>query len=209
MKIQLMIQTQIIARGIRDALVIKSFENVQRHLFVPVELQEHAYDDNPLPIGYGQTISQPYIVALMTEAAMLKKTDNVLDIGTGCGYAAAILSNLAEHVTTMEIIPELANQAKETLQTLGYSNVEVFHSDGSIGCPDRSPFDAILVAATAPTIPKPLLSQLAINGRLIIPVYFPDNEKLLRITRTDNTSYQQEILELVRFVPLKGQEGFK
>lgn len=203
-----MVKKQLWERGIRDERVLQSMSSVPRHLFVPLSLKTQAYDDTPLPIGYGQTISQPYMVALMAEAAQLKSSDIVLDIGTGSGYAAAVLSNLAKKVYSIELVSELAEEAKTRLKECGYSNVNVIQGDGSIGFKAYAPFDAILVAAGAPIVPHSLKEQLAINGRLIIPVGKELFQKLLRITRVDQNHYEEETLDSVRFVPLKGQEGW-
>ena len=203
-----MLETQLYPRGIRDKNVLESMATVPRHLFVPIALRERAYDDNPLPIGYDQTISQPYIVALMTEAAELKKTDIVLEIGAGCGYSAAVLSHLAKHVYSIEIVPELAKLAKRNIEKLNYKNITIIAGDGSIGLPEYGPFNAILVTAMAPTIPPSLKEQLALNGRLIIPVNNGITEELKKFIRLDKNTYQEESLGAVRFVPLKGHEGW-
>src|SRR5437667_4551589 len=165
-----MIEKQLRRRGINDAAVLAAMTAVPRHEFVPRELRAHAYDDLPLPIGGGQTISQPYIVAAMTAALRLQTTDRVLEIGTGCGYQAAVLSRLAKEVFTIERRPELASSASATLARLGYANAHVHCGDGTLGLPELAPFDAVLVAAAAPAVPKPLLARLAEGGRMILPL---------------------------------------
>src|SRR5258708_21792837 len=165
-----MIEKQLCGSGISDAAVLAAMTAVPRHEFVPEELRARAYEDLPLPIGSGQTISQPYIVAAMTAALRLQPGDRVLEIGTGCGYQAAVLSRLAKEVFTIERRPELASGASEKLARLGYSNAHVHCGDGTLGLAEFAPFDAILVAAAAPAVPKPLLAQLAEGGRMILPV---------------------------------------
>ena len=175
---------------------------VPRHLFVPPALEQQAYDDHPLPIGYGVTISQPYIVALMTQAAGIKPGQRVLEVGTGSGYQAAILATLTDEVYSIELIPELAQSAGERLARLGYGHVQVKSGDGYLGWPEFAPFDAIIVTAAAPEIPPALKDQLKDGGRLIIPVgptFGP--QYLLRLTRQGNT-FQEEMLSPVAFVPL-------
>src|SRR6266852_617036 len=164
-----MIEKQLRRRGINDAAVLAAMTAVPRHEFVAEELRSHAYDDLPLPIGGGQTISQPYIVAAMTTALHLRPTDRVLEIGTGCGYQAAVLSRLAKEVFTIERRPELASSASVKLARLGYTKAHVHCGDGTLGLAELAPFDAILVAAAAPAVPKPLLAQLAEGGRMILP----------------------------------------
>lgn len=165
-----MVREQIEARGVRDPRVLEAMRKVQRHLFVPEHLRNRAYDDTPLPIGYGATISQPYIVAYMTELLKPQKDDIVLEIGTGSGYQAAVLSLLVKHVYTIEIIPELARQAAERLKQLGYDNVTVKHGDGYQGWPEKAPFDRIIVTAAPRDVPKTLIEQLKPGGRLVAPV---------------------------------------
>ncbi len=204
-----MVDRQIIGRGINNRNVLQSLREIPRHLFVPEEIRSQSYDDNPLPIGKNQTISQPYIVAYMAEAAMITSTDKVLEIGTGCGYSAAVLSRLASQVYTIERIPELANDAKVRLHDLGYDNIHTFLSDGSIGLSEHAPFNAIIVTAGAPSVPHSLVQQLAPGGRMIIPVSKGHYEELLRITKTTDGEYESETLMDVRFVPLVGKEGYK
>src|SRR3989475_2091353 len=165
-----MIEKQLRGRGINDAAVLAAMASVPRHEFVPEEVRSHAYDDLPLPIGGGQTISQPYIVAAMTAALHLQPADRVLEIGTGCGYQAALLSRLAREVFSIERRPELASSAAAKLARLGYSNAHVHCGDGTLGLAELAPFDAILVAACAPAVPKPFLAKLAEGGRMILPV---------------------------------------
>ena len=165
-----MVREQILQRGIRDPRVLEAMRKVPRHLFVPPELRDRAYKDCPLPIGYGQTISQPYIVAFMTEAACLTPEAVVLEIGTGSGYQAAILAELARQVYSLERLAPLATRAQQTLAALGYRNVEVRQGDGYQGWPEHAPYDAILVTAAPPTLPTLLLDQLAVGGTLVVPV---------------------------------------
>lgn len=206
---QEMVQQQIAARGIRSRLVLKTMSKVPREAFLPERLQDFAYQDAPLPIAEGQTISQPYIVALMTEALALIGGERVLEIGTGSGYAAAVLAEIAEQVYSLERHAALANSARDTLKRLNYHNIEVIHSDGTLGWPNAAPYQGIIVAAGAPLVPIALKQQLAIGGRLVIPV--GDSERhqaLLRVTRTGPHDYQEEHLTDVRFVPLIGQAGW-
>ena len=165
-----MVETQIRARGIADAAVLRALERVPRHRFVPGEYQDDAYGDHPLPIGYGQTISQPYIVALMTQLLCLGSADRVLEIGTGCGYQTAVLAEIAGAVYSVEIVPELAAPAAARLQELGYTHVHTRQGDGYEGWPGHAPYEGIIVTAAAPEVPPPLLAQLADGGRLVIPV---------------------------------------
>lgn len=200
-----MVSGHITARGIKDRKVIEAMMSVPRHLFVPEKCISRAYDDNPLPIGYGQTISQPYIVAYMTEALTLDKKSTVLEIGTGSGYQAAILSPIVRQVYSIEIIPELANAAATRLKTLGYNNVEVGVGDGYYGWKKYAPFDAIIVTAAAGHIPPPLMEQLKNNGRMIIPVggsFLVQNLILINKDRDGNITTRN--LLPVRFVPLTG-----
>jgi protein-L-isoaspartate(D-aspartate) O-methyltransferase len=195
-----MVEEQIIARGISDSLVIDAMLSVERHLFVPAELMQFAYGDYPLPIGYEQTISQPYIVAIMTELLDVKKNDRVLEVGTGSGYQAAVLSLLADSVFTIEIIPELAYSAKKRLDSLGYKNVFVKTGDGYKGWKEHAPFDGIIVTCAPEKIPPLLLEQLATGGRMVIPVgsYY---QELILITK-DSTGISKESIIPVRFVPM-------
>ena len=203
----LMVDLQLARRGIRDPHVQQAFREVPREAFVPSGLEEFAYKDSPLPIGDGQTISQPYIVALTVEALRLSPGDRVLEIGTGSGYAAAILSRIAKEVYTVERLAELAEQARGRLFRLGYDNVFVHRGDGTLGWNEHAPYDAIAVAAGGPEIPKALLEQLAPGGRLVIPVGPEDVQVLVRITREDG-GFRREELSDVRFVPLIGEQGW-
>jgi protein-L-isoaspartate(D-aspartate) O-methyltransferase len=203
-----MVEKQLRRRGIRDVAVLAAMTAVPRHEFVANELRSHAYEDAPLPIGSGQTISQPYIVAAMTAALHLQLGDRVLEIGTGCGYQAAVLSRLAKEVFTIERRPELASAASRLLAQLDYSNVHVHCGDGTFGLPEIAPFDAILVAAAAPEIPKPLLAQLAERGRMIIPVGGADHQELQLVERHGD-AFPAKTLEGCRFVPLVGDHGWQ
>ncbi len=203
-----MISGQLQRRDITDPAVLAAFGRVQREAFVPQDELARAYDDGPLPIGFGQTISQPYVVAVMAQALRLRASDRVLEIGTGSGYAAAILSELAASVDTVERIEDLATAARDRLARLGYDRVSVHRGDGSLGWPPGAPYDAIAVACAAPVAPPSLLAQLAIGGRMVAPVGRDDDQQLVRITRTDATTFQTEALGDVRFVPLLGAEGF-
>jgi protein-L-isoaspartate(D-aspartate) O-methyltransferase len=198
-----MVDTQIKARGIKDLLVLKAMSRVKRHLFVPKHLWDTAYDDYPLPIGHGQTISQPYIVALMTELLELKGGEKVLEIGTGSGYQAAILADIAGEVFTIEIVENLALMAKERLNKLGYSNIHVKAGDGYKGWPEEAPFDVIILTAAPDHIPEPLLKQLKLNGLIVMPIgsYFQD---LYRIRKTKKGILKEKIVP-VRFVPMTGE----
>lgn len=203
-----MVETQLRRRGLTDAAVLAAMDVVPRHEFVPPEFRSRAYDDVPLPIGEAQTISQPYIVAAMSAALRLTGSERVLEIGTGCGYQAAILARVAKQVFTIEYHPALAASAAARLDRLGYSNVHVHCGDGTRGLPDFAPFDAILVAAAAPSVPAPLLPQLPEGGRIIIPVGDVENQELQLIERMGN-SVRTTILEPCRFVPLLGAYGWK
>jgi protein-L-isoaspartate(D-aspartate) O-methyltransferase len=204
-----MVEKAIVARGVRDELVLSAMRRVPREAFLPHQLREFAYTDSPLPIEEGQTISQPYIVAFMTEALALQGGERVLEIGTGSGYAAAILAEIAADVYTVERIGQLAEKAASTVADLGYDNVHVLHSDGTKGWPDHAPYDGIIVAAGGPTIPESLKAQLKIGGRLVIPVgRDPKIQELVRVTRLSENEYRSEDLADVRFVPLIGHEGW-
>lgn len=203
-----MLEKQLRLRGITDPGVLTAMAAVRREEFVPSEFRPRAYDDAPLPIGEGQTISQPYIVASMTAALRLTGNERVLEIGTGCGYQAAILSHLAKIVFTIESRSELASAAAARLERLGYANVHVHCGDGTLGLPELAPFDAILVAAAAPAVPEPLRAQLAEGGRLILPVGDTEDQELRFIERQGNT-FLTRTLEGCRFVPLVGFHGWK
>ena len=204
-----MVATQIEARGITDPLVLDAMRIVPRERFVPASLAKFAYDDGPLPIGHGQTISQPYIVAVMAQAAGLKPGARALEIGTGSGYGAAVLSRIAAEVYTVERVGALAAAARASLAKLGYANVHVLEGDGSLGWADHAPHDAIVVTAGGPRVPRTLLNQLAVGGRLVMPVGpVARHQRLVRVTRTDAHEYAYEDLEEVAFVPLIGAEGW-
>jgi protein-L-isoaspartate(D-aspartate) O-methyltransferase len=198
-----MVADDIMSRGIRDTAVLSAFLDVPREEFVDPELRDMAYADMPLSIGHGQTISQPYVVALTIEALGLTPNARVLEIGTGSGYAAAILSFLAREVVTIERVEALARSAKARLARLGYESVRVLHGDGALGVPEYAPYDGIAVAAGGTRVPEPLLRQLAVGGRLVIPVGpYDEGQTLLRITRTGPDEYVEYELGDVRFVPL-------
>ncbi|MFN3504936.1 MAG: protein-L-isoaspartate(D-aspartate) O-methyltransferase [Caldimicrobium sp.] len=204
-----MVETQIKNRGIRDEKVLQAMLKVPRHLFVEEALRDQAYGDFPLPIGEGQTISQPYIVALMTEALELKGTERVLEVGTGSGYQTAILAEIALWVYTIEKYPVLQERAKRILlNELGYKNITFKIGDGSLGWKEASPFDAIIVTAASPQVPPPLIDQLAEGGRIVIPVGDEYSQMLVKGVKKGGSLYQKT-LEPVRFVKLIGAYGFK
>jgi protein-L-isoaspartate(D-aspartate) O-methyltransferase len=202
-----MVEEQIIARGIHEPRLLTVMGSVPRHSFVPLDDLPWAYSDGPLPIGYGQTISQPYIVALMTELLELDPNDRVLEVGTGSGYQAAVLGMLATEVHTVEVIPELARQAEKTLGELGYMQVHVHTGDGSIGWPEAAPYSKILVAAAAPEVPQALFDQLGEGGRLVIPVGSRSLQQLEAWRRIGREFIRQVSLQ-VCFVPLRGKFGW-
>lgn len=204
-----MVREQIAGRGIRDPLVILAMQSVPREQFVHVNWKNDAYRDEPLPIASNQTISQPYMVAYMAEALELTKESRVLEIGTGSGYAAAVLGQIAKQVVTIERIETLATQAESRIEELGYMNVHVVHADGTLGWPDQAPYDAILVSAGGPCIPESLKSQLKVGGVMVIPVGpDPKQQRLARIRRISGSSFQTRYLAQVRFVPLIGHEAW-
>jgi protein-L-isoaspartate(D-aspartate) O-methyltransferase len=204
---EMMVEEGIVGWGITEPAVIEVMGKVQRHEFIPEEFLGQAYENHPLPIGYGQTISQPYIVALMTQALEVTEDDKVLEIGTGSGYQAAVLAELVDHVYTIEIVGPLAERAGETLDRLGYENATVHHSDGYFGWEEHAPFDAIIVTAAPDHIPQPLVDQLKIDGRLIIPVGPVGGfQTLWLVTRVSDDEVQTENLGGVRFVPLTREE---
>jgi protein-L-isoaspartate(D-aspartate) O-methyltransferase len=204
-----MVARDIAARGVRDELVLEAMGKVPRELFLPKNLREFAYEDSPLPIEGEQTISQPYIVAFMAEALMLEGGEKVLEIGAGSGYAAAVLSEIAANVYTVERLASLAKNAAATLADLGYDNVHVLHGDGTRGWPEHAPYDAIVVAAGGPQVPESLKEQLKIGGRLVIPVGADQrSQELIRVTRVSANEYRSEDIADVRFVPLIGEEGW-
>jgi len=207
-----MVKIQIIGRGIKDERVIEAMLKVPRHLFVPKEMREHSYADTPLPIGEGQTISQPYIVALMTELLRIGPQSKVLEIGTGSGYQTAILAEIAKEVYTVEIVGSLHRRAVEILRSLGYTNVHVRCGDGYFGWEEHAPYDGIMVTAAPKKIPEPLIKQLKVGGRLVIPVgeFYQD---LIVVTKTERGTIQESVTG-VRFVPMTGEaerepEGMK
>ncbi len=203
-----MVERQISARGVTDALVLRAMRHVPREQFVPLELRDRAYADGPLPIGEGQTISQPFIVASMIESLRLCSDDRVLEVGVGSGYAAAVIAEIADEVYGIERREALARTASERLERLGYGNVHIRHGDGTRGWPEKAPFDAIVVAAAGPKIPEALKQQLESGGRMVIPVGSSTfDQSLIRLTRTDH-GFREERLEAVRFVPLVGEEGW-
>jgi protein-L-isoaspartate(D-aspartate) O-methyltransferase len=205
-----MVERHLVARGIHDPAVLEAMRTVPREAFIAAELAEFAYEDAPLPIESGQTISQPYIVAAMTAALELQPSDRVLEVGTGSGYAAAVLSRIAREVYTVERHEELARAAARRLETLGYENVRVQHGDGTLGWAEHAPYDAIVVAAGGPDVPKALLDQLAVGGRLVIPIGpTPREQELVRVRRRQDGTHMRENLGPVRFVPLIGAEGWK
>jgi len=203
-----MVERQIRQRGIRSSRVLDAISSVPRHLFVPPHLLANAYRDEPLPIGEGQTISQPFMVAAMAEALSLEGSERVLEVGAGSGYQAALLSLLAREVIAVESQPNLAAAARERLAQLGYSNVRIVEGDGSLGWPSDAPYEAILVTAAAPAIPPPLIEQLAEGGRLVIPVGSVKDQELLSVTIIGGKATQQSLFAC-RFVPLLGRYGWQ
>ncbi len=204
-----MVERTIAARGIVDNRVLAAMRTVRRERFVPLELEEFAYSDRPLPIGSSQTISQPYIVALMAQAAEIAPSDRVFEVGTGSGYGAAVLALLGAEVWTIERHESLAATARQVLRSEGFDNVHVVVGDGTLGWPDQAPFDAIVVTASGPSIPEALSEQLAEGGRLILPTGADDHgQSLLRVRRLEG-DFRSEDLGLVRFVRLIGAQGWK
>ncbi len=197
-----MVATQIEKRGVRDATVLAALRTVPRHLFVPDDVRDQAYEDRPLSIGHAQTISQPYVVAAMSEALQLEAGDRVLEIGTGSGYQAAVLAEIASEVFSVELVPALAQEAAARLRSLCYRNVHVRVSDGALGWPEEAPFDGIVVTCGAPEVPPELLKQLAPGRRLVIPVGAPgDVMDLLVLEKDADGSFRRRVLMPVRFVP--------
>jgi protein-L-isoaspartate(D-aspartate) O-methyltransferase len=202
-----MVEEQIRARGVRDPRVLAAMSKVPRHLFVDEALRDHAYQDKALPIGEKQTISQPYMVAAMSEALELRPQDRVLEIGTGCGYQTAVLAELAETVFSIERIPAFAQRARRLLESLGYYNVLVQTGDGTIGWNEHAPFDAIVVTAGAPQAPRPLTDQLKSGGRLVLPMGDEQTQTLVRLRKTE--ALEKETLGECRFVKLIGRHGWE
>jgi len=198
-----MVRKQIEARGVKDSLVLQAMRKVPRHLFLPSDQQRYAYDDSPFSIGYGQTISQPFIVAYMTELLNLQKHHRVLEIGTGSGYQTAILAEIVEEVNSIEIVPELKERAESLLKELAYTNLNIRVSDGYYGWPEKGPFDGILVAAAPALAPEPLLVQLADGGRMVIPV--GESSQYLEVYFRDGDQIRKEQNISVRFVPMTGK----
>ena len=204
-----MVERQLRARGIGDERLLAAFADVPRERFVAPELAPHAYSDGPLPIGHGQTISQPYIVALMIEAAAIAPSDKVLEVGAGSGYAAAILGRLARSVIAVERLTALADEARRRLAALGFDTIRVVEGDGTLGYPEEAPFDAILAAASGRDVPESLVAQLAPGGRLVMPLGAPGAiQHLIVVTRDEDGSLRRQDLGAVRFVPLIGAEGW-
>ncbi len=198
-----MVRDQIVSRGISDQLTLKAMQKVPRHLFVPAEYVSRAYNDSPLPIGHGQTISQPFIVAYMTEVVKPTSRKKALEIGTGSGYQAAVLAEIVKEVYSIEIVPELAKESAALLGKLGYENISCKYGDGYQGWKEHAPFDIIVVTAAAPEIPQPLIDQLAENGRLVIPVGPPSSIQELILVEKKNGKTVEKRLTLVRFVPFR------
>ena len=203
-----MVQEQLVSRGIRDTRVLGVMARVPRHLFLESELRDQAYEDHPLPIGANQTISQPYMVALMAEALELKGTERVFEVGTGSGYLAAVLSELCAEVYSVETVEKLASKARNLLTSLGYRNVSVLMGDGTLGWEEHSPYDAVVISAAAPCIPRPLLEQLKTAGYLVFPMGEKELQTLVRI-RKDKAGIREEYLGECQFVKLKGQYGWE
>jgi protein-L-isoaspartate(D-aspartate) O-methyltransferase len=204
-----MVEEQVIDRGVTDPRVLAAMLKVPRHKFVEEALAGKAYQDAPLPIGEKQTISQPYMVAVMSEALMLDGSERVLEVGTGSGYQAAVLALLADRVFSLERIPSLARRARKVLDDNGFSKVNIRLADGTVGWQDMAPFDGIIVTAGAPKVPQEYLDQLSLGGRLIIPVGDRESQVLMRITRVGEAEYEEEKMLGCRFVPLIGNKGWK
>ena len=200
---QKMVRSQIMDRGVTNNSVLTAMSKVPRHLFVPKDYADEAYNDYPLPIGYGQTISQPYIVAYMTEVLKPGRKMKALEIGTGSGYQAAVLAEIVEKVYTIEIVPELVKESSERLKKLGYKNIICKYGDGYLGWPEYAPFDIIIVTAAAENIPQPLIEQLSERGRLVIPVGTPHGVQELLLLEKKDGKIERKRLTFVRFVPFK------
>ena len=204
-----MVQRQVRARGVRDEAILNALREVPREVFVPDRYKAAAYDDSPLPIPAGQTISQPYVVSLMIRALRLDPDDKVLEVGSGSGYAAAILSRIVDEVHAVERHEELVQYARQRLAQIEYENVHVHHADGTMGWPPAAPYQGIMVSASGPRVPQSLEEQLAIGGRLVMPVGRARGlQTLIRLTRVDEDEYEEKDLGGVRFVPLIGEEGW-
>jgi len=204
-----MVERQLLRRGITEPIILDAFRQVPRELFVSDQYAHLAYGDHPLPIEAEQTISQPYIVALMMQAAAIKAGDKVLEVGSGSGYAAAVIGRIAARVIGIERQHELVEVARERLERLGYDNIDILEGDGTKGCPDEAPFDAILAAASGSHVPEPLLGQLAPGGRIVMPIGDPGAvQELVKVTKQEDGILRQENLGAVRFVPLIGEEGW-
>ena len=203
-----MVDRQLKVRGVTDPNVLRAFLSVPRHKFVPAEYVRQAYEDHPIPIGEDQTISQPYIVALMVSQAQLQGHERVLEVGTGSGYQAAILAQLALEVYTVERLPRLLRQAADRLAELGYTNVHLSAGNGSLGWPEHAPYDAILVAAAAPDVPSSLVAQLAEGGRMILPTGPPEAQMLIKVEKRQGELFRTQIAGCM-FVPLIGREGWR
>jgi protein-L-isoaspartate(D-aspartate) O-methyltransferase len=202
-----MVEHQLRRRGIDDERVLDAMANVPRELFVPPAARDLAYEDGALPIGHGQTVSQPYVVGTICSLLSLEGTENMLDVGTGSGYQAAVLAELAAEVTSIERVPELVQLARENLTTAGYGDVDVRLGDGSLGVPEKAPFDAVAVAAAAPSVPEALYAQLRLGGRLVLPKGSRWGQDLVRIVKTEEGPVESTSIPC-RFVPLLGEEGF-
>jgi len=204
-----MVERQLRRRGITEPIILDAFRQVPRELFVSDQYAHLAYGDHPLPIEAEQTISQPYIVALMMQAAAIKSGDKVLEVGSGSGYASAVIGRIAARVIGIERQHELVEVARERLERLGYDNIDIVEGDGTKGCPDEAPFDAILAAASGSHVPEPLLGQLAPAGRIVMPIGDPGAvQELVKVTKQEDGILRQENLGAVRFVPLIGEEGW-
>lgn len=204
---EMMVKTQLVQRGIKNKLVLDAMGKVPRQRFIPKDLEEQAYDDNALPIGEGQTISQPYMVAIMTEKLGLKGGEKVLEVGTGSGYQAAVIAEITKTVYTIEIVPKLAERSQKLFDDLGYRNIKVVTGDGTLGLPEQAPFDAIIVTAGAPSLPKPLLEQLCEGGRLVIPVGEVYQQVLVTATKRGGRTETEGSIGCI-FVPLIGKYGW-
>ena len=202
-----MLTEQIEARGLHEPRLLAALEAVPRHLFVPEAYRAHAYEDRALTIGSGQTISQPYMVAFMTHLLDLKGDERVLDVGTGSGYQTAILAQLAREVHTIEYLPQLAESAEKSLGSLGLQNIHFHTGDGSLGWPDAAPYQGIIVAAAAPSAPKPLLEQLSDGGALVIPIGMTREDQVLQVWRRNGDQFESRDVFGVAFVPLRGKHG--